>query len=144
MTKMKKEKKHSLSKPGPMCNFSLFSSSYLTLLSFIFPPLLNFSLPGNESELPPSATPCLEATWQSVAPTLWSSHFENEGSWPHLLSGVFPLWPPTCSVPPYFICSLSCCTCKSRKWAPSADFSLFTTEQLSPTTQSYVLLPRTI
>ena len=34
--------------------------------------------------------------------------------------------------------------CKSRKWAPSADFSLVTSEQLSPTTQSYVLLPRTI
>lgn len=69
---------------------------------------------------------------------------QNEGSWPHLLSGMFSLWPPTYSVSPYFICSLLCFTCKSRKWALSADFSLLTSEQLSPTTQSYVLLLRTI
>lgn len=69
---------------------------------------------------------------------------QNEGSWPHLLSGMFSLWPPTYSVSPYFICSLLCFTCKSRKWALSADFSLLTSEQLSSTIQSYVLLPRTI
>ena len=69
---------------------------------------------------------------------------QNEGSWPHLFSGVFSLWPPTYSVSPYFICSLLCCTCKSRMWTLSADFSLLISEQLSPTTQSYVILPKTI